>query len=113
MAMAMGPWTVAGPSRAAARLALLDTDWQAATRTRLRAAGQRLHDLLAPLGEVKATALFASLTMPQAATLQAHLARHDILVHYFEHGPLLRFGLPGNETAWQRLTTALANWNPA
>ncbi|OQA05736.1 MAG: Threonine-phosphate decarboxylase [Firmicutes bacterium ADurb.Bin373] len=48
MAAAMGPWTVAGPSRAAARLALLDSDWQAAMRARLRAAGQRLHNLLAP-----------------------------------------------------------------
>ncbi len=113
MAAAMGPWTVAGPSRAAARLALLDADWQAAMRVRLLAAGLRLHQLLAPFGEVKATALFAALSTPQAAELQAHLARHDILVCHFEQGSLLRFGLPGNETGWQHLAAALAAWKPA
>ena len=113
MAAAMGPWTVAGPSRAAARLALLDGDWQAATRTRLLAAGRRLHDLLAPFGEVRSTALFAALTTPRAAELHAHLARHDILVHHFEPASLLRCGLPGDETGWQRLAAALEAWKPA
>ncbi len=113
MAAAMGPWTVAGPSRAAARLALLDGDWQAATRTRLLAAGRRLYDLLAPFGEVRSTALFASLTTPQASELRDHLARHDILVHHFEPGSLLRCGLPGDEAGWQRLTAALEAWKPA
>ncbi len=113
MATAMGPWTVAGPSRAAARLALLDTDWQAAMRARLLAAGERLHQLLAPFGEVKSTALIAALSTPQAAELHAHLARHDILVHHVEQGSLLRFGLPGSEADWQRLSAALAAWKPA
>ncbi len=113
MAAAMGPWTVAGPSRAAARLALLDSDWQAATRARLRSAGQRLHDLLAPLGEVRSTALFAALSTPQAAELHDHLARHGILVHHFEPASLLRCGLPGDEADWQRLAAALAAWKPA
>lgn len=113
MAAAMGPWTVAGPSRAAARLALLDADWQVAMRPRLRAAGQRLHSLLAPFGEVKSTPLFASLKTPQAAELHAHLVRHDILVLLFEPGTLLRCGLPGSEADWQRLATALAAWKPA
>jgi cobalamin biosynthetic protein CobC len=113
MATAMGPWTVAGPSRAATRLALLDTDWQAAMRPRLLAAGERLHQLLAPFGEVKSTALFAALNTPQATELHTHLARHDILVHHFEQGSLLRFGLPGSDADWQRLSTALATWKPA
>ncbi len=113
MAAAMGPWTVAGPSRAAARLALLDRDWQAAMRPRLLAAGQRLHLLLASFGEVKSTALFAALNTPQAAELHDHLTRHDILVHHFEQGSLLRFGLPGGDADWQRLSAALAAWQPA
>lgn len=113
MAAAMGPWTVAGPSRAAARLALLDSDWQVAARARLVAAGRRLHDLLAPFGEVRSTALFASLTTPQAAELHDHLARHDILVCHFTQGPLLRFGLPGNEADWQHLASALVAWKLA
>ncbi|HQU80358.1 MAG TPA: aminotransferase class I/II-fold pyridoxal phosphate-dependent enzyme [Azonexus sp.] len=113
MAAAMGPWTVAGPSRAAARLALLDRDWQAAMRARLLVAGQRLHLLLAPFGEVKSTALFATLNTPQAAELHAHLAGHDILVHHVEQASLLRVGLPGSEANWQRLGAALAIWKPA
>ncbi len=113
MAAAMGPWTVAGPSRAAARLALLDSDWQAATRARLLAAGRRLHDMLAPFGEVRSTALFAALTTPRAAELHAHLARLDILVHHFEPASLLRCGLPGDETGWQRLAAALEAWKAA
>jgi len=113
MAAAMGPWTVAGPSRAAARLALLDTAWHGAMRPRLLAAGERLHQLLAPFGEVKSTALFAALSTPQAAELHAHLARHGILVYRFEQAPLLRFGLPGDEADWQRLAAALAAWKPA
>ena len=94
-------------------LALLDTDWQAATRTRLRIAGQRLHDLLAPFGEVRSTALFAALTTPQAGELHAHLARHGIVVHPVAPASLLRCGLPGDETGWQRLAAALSTWNPA
>ncbi len=113
MAAAMGPWTVAGPSRAAARLALLDRDWQAAMRASLLAAGQRLHQLLAPYGEVKSTALFATLNTPQAAELLAHLAVHGILVHQVEQASLLRVGLPGSEADWQRLSAALAIWQPA
>ncbi len=113
MAAAMGQWTVAGPSREAARLALLDRDWQAAMRARLLVAGQRLHLLLAPFGEVKSTALFATLNTPQAAELHAHLAGHDILVHHVEQASLLRVGLPGSEANWQRLGAALAIWKPA
>ena len=110
MIEAMGPWTISGPARAAARLALLDGTWQNAERPRLQAAGQRLHDLLAPHGEVKATALFATLNSPHASELHEHLARQAILTRRFEQQPLLRFGLPGDETGWQRLASALAAW---
>lgn len=110
---AMGPWTVSGPAREVARLALADSAWQAAERPRLRAAGERLRDLLAPLGEVSATPLFATLKSEQAAALHAHLARHAILTRAYPDSPLLRVGLPGDETGWQRLATALNAWSPA
>ena len=108
-----GPRTIPGPSRAVARTALADNAWQAEARQHLAAATDRLHVLLAPFGEVRSTALFASLNTPQAAELHSHLARHDILVCHFEHGSLIRFGLPGNETDWRRLEAALAEWKPA
>ena len=113
LAEIMGPWAVAGPSREAAKLALRDRDWQTAQRPRLLAASQRLHNLLAPLGEVKSTALFTALTTPHSAELHECLARQGILTRRFEQQPLLRFGLPANETGWQRLTNALGTWKPA
>ena len=110
---AMGPWAVAGPAREAARLALADSAWQNTMREQLHIASQRLHALLAPLGEVKSTALFAALNTPQPVELHAHLASQGILVRRFEQHPLLRFGLPGCEADWQRLSIALSTWNPA
>lgn len=110
LAEAMGPWTVAGPAREAARLALADRAWQAAMRPRLAAAGQRLAQLLAPLGEVKATALFATLTTPHSAELHEYLAGQGILTRRFDQQPLLRVGLPGDEAGWQRLAGALDAW---
>jgi cobalamin biosynthetic protein CobC len=109
----LGPWSVSGPGREAARLALQDAVWQAATRQRLTADGERLRQLLAPLGEVKATALFATLGSAQAGELHDYLARRGILTRRFDQQPLLRCGLPGDEAGWQRLTTALANWKSA
>ncbi|MBS1141117.1 MAG: aminotransferase [Proteobacteria bacterium] len=113
MSESMGPWTISGPSREAARLALQDTVWQGATRPRLLAAGERLNQMLAPLGEVKSAALFATLTTQHAAELHEALARQGILTRRFDQQPLLRFGLPGGETEWQRLGKALAEWKPA
>jgi cobalamin biosynthetic protein CobC len=69
--------------------------------------------LLAPLGEVKSTALFTALTTPHSVELHECLARQGILTRRFEQQPLLRFGLPANETGWQRLTNALGTWKPA
>ena len=110
---AMGPWTISGPSREVARQALLDAAWQDAARPRLLAVGERLHALLAPLGEVKSTALFATLTSPHASELHEHLARRAILTRRFDQQALLRFGLPGEEAGWQRLEQALSEWKPA
>lgn len=113
MANALGPWPISGPARAAARLALLDTAWQTAMRPRLAADSERLRDLLAPLGETRHCALFASLKLAQADALHDHLAQRGILTRRFDQQPLLRFGLPGDEAGWQRLDAALAEWKPA
>ena len=110
---AMGPWSLSGPAREVARQALQDADWQAAARNQLLAAGERLHQLLAPRGDVKATALFATLTTPHATELHEYLARQGILTRRFDQQALLRFGLPGREADWQRLANALAAWSPA
>ena len=112
MADAMGPWTVSGPARAVARLALGDLAWQANERQRLQAAGQRLADLLAPLGEISHCALFATVKTDAASDLHEHLAQRTILTRRFPEQPLLRVGLPADEAGWQRLAQALSEWSP-
>lgn len=109
----LGPWSVAGPSRAAARLALANTEWQNAMRPQLHAAAQRLHDLLQPYGEIKHTALFATLNTPDSETLHNFLAQHGILTRHFAANSLLRFGLPARESDWQRLENTLVAWKSA
>ena len=111
MAEIIGPWTISGPARAVARLALADQAWQSGMRPRLQASGERLHALLQPLGEVKSTALFATLTLAETTELHEFLAQRGILVRRFDQQPLLRFGLPGNEADWLRLGAALNDWN--
>ena len=113
MAEALGPWTVSGPARAAARLALSDTAWQQAARRRVAAGGERLAALLAPLGETRHAGLFATLRHDAAAELHEHLARRAILTRHYAPHPLLRFGLPGDEAGWEKLSAALAAWSPA
>ncbi|PKO93762.1 MAG: threonine-phosphate decarboxylase [Betaproteobacteria bacterium HGW-Betaproteobacteria-10] len=112
MAELMGPWTVAGPAREAGRLALRDTNWQKTMRPQLLAASQRLVALLTPFGEVKSTALFAALTTAHSSELHEFLATRGILTRRFEQQPLLRLGLPGHESEWERLSNALNAWKP-
>jgi cobalamin biosynthetic protein CobC len=116
----IGPWSIAHPSRIAARRALEDTAWQAATRKKLAGASQRLAEMLAPLGTVRRTALFctvgggeapsSALSALPAAPLAEHFARRGILVRRFDRHALLRFGLPGDEAEWRRLEAAIGEW---
>ncbi len=110
MAEALGPWSIAGPAREVARLALQDKAWQNAMRDKLERASQRLSQLLQAFGEVKQTALFATLTAADTTELHEFLARRGILTRRFDQQPLLRFGLPADEAQWQRLETALTAW---
>lgn len=109
LADALGPWTLSGPARHVARTALLDSVWQAATRTRLLTDGTRLAALLHERGFCDPTgpALFRWLRTPRAPEIQDSLARHGILVRRFDNPASLRFGLPATEHDWQRLGDAL------
>ena len=110
---ALGPWPLSGPARAVARHALNDTFWQTQARVDLAAGGERLAALLVPLGEVSCTALFSAVATPEVSALSEHFARRAILIRHFETAGLLRFGLPGKETEWQRLALAIKEWKPA
>jgi len=107
----LGPWTLNGPARHVATLALCDRTWQDAARPRLIAAGRRLADLLARHGLPPSggSALFQWVETPRAGEIHAALARQGILTRLFEHPASLRFGLPGTEAGWRRLEDALAH----
>lgn len=105
----LGPWVVTGPAQAAAAKALSDFAWQDAARTHLIGASARLGRLLAEHGLAPSggTALFQWVGTLQAANLHEQLARRGILTRLFSAPASLRFGLPGDETQWQRLARAL------
>ncbi|WEN40934.1 Threonine-phosphate decarboxylase [Thauera sp. GDN1] len=104
----LGPWTLSGPARWAARHALANRAWQARARSSLLAAGTRLQALLATHGlQARGPALFKLVESSDAARLHAAFARRGILLRLFESPHALRFGLPADEAAWQRLAAAL------
>ena len=113
----LGPWPIANPSRAVARQVFEDQAWQAESRHRLITDSLRLKELLHPLGDVRRTALFCTVQGEAGAVAPAcpdalfeHFARRAILIRRFETHRLLRFGLPGNEAEWQKLSEGIAAW---
>lgn len=109
----LGPWTVSGPARVLGRQALGTVSGTAREQRagRLQAAGRRLAELLHMQGLSPAggTALFQWVRTPEAERLHDFLARRGILVRRFTAPASLRFGLPADETGWQRLARALAD----
>ena len=109
LAERLGPWTIAGPARWAARHALADRAWQAQALSALQAAGERLQALLATHGlPARGPALFKLVATPDAAHLHEVFARRGILLRLFETPQAVRFGLPADEAGWARLAAALA-----
>lgn len=108
---ALGPWSVAGPSRHVATLALRDRNWQLEQRVRLLVAGERLTALLraAGLEPDGGCELFQWRQTPHAVEIHEALARRGILTRLFETPSSLRFGLPRSEQDWQRLEAALVS----
>jgi cobalamin biosynthetic protein CobC len=103
-----GPWSLSGPARVAVRAALLDTEWQAQTRTTLIAAGERLAELLGRFHPtIRHTPLFSWLQSNEAHRWHDGLARRGVWVRRFDVVPGVRFGLPADEAGWTRLEAAL------
>ena len=109
LAERLGPWTLAGPARWAARHALADRAWQTQARAALLTARERLQALLETHGlPACGPALFKLVATPDAARLHAAFARRGILLRLFETPQAVRFGLPSDEAGWARLAAALA-----
>jgi cobalamin biosynthetic protein CobC len=105
----LGPWSVAGPSRYVAQAALLDSDWQAATRERLPRDGARLAQLLSDAGlpPVGGCGLFQWVPTEQAEVIHQQLAQRGVFTRLFSQPRSVRFGLPGSVAEWDRLGAAL------
>ncbi len=108
----LGPWTLSGPARFVAQAALSDATWQKNASLQLHAAAQRLQSLLTPLGPTQASTLFVTVNMAdtgkyESTTLHDFFAKRGILVRHFPEHQLIRFGLPGPENEWQRLSEAM------
>ncbi len=107
---ALGPWSVSGPSLAAALTALPDEPWRQETVHRLDADAARLDAIMKPSGMVRVggTRLFHLYEGANASGLHDRLARAGILVRRFLGQPQrLRFGLPADVDEWERLRSTL------
>jgi cobalamin biosynthetic protein CobC len=107
---ALGPWQVSGPAIEIGRLAFAHGAWREVTKARLAADGKRLDALLrdAGLKLVGGTLLFRLVASDRAGEIFEELGRAGIFVRRFsEHADWLRFGIPGDEEEWARLTRTL------
>ena len=107
---ALGPWPVSGPAIAIGVRALGDSDWLAPMRARIGKDRARLDALLHGAGWriIGGTRLFRLAAHGDARAAFERLLAAGILARPFADAPdRLRFGMPGDEYAWERLTTVL------
>jgi cobalamin biosynthetic protein CobC len=108
----LGPWAVAGPAIEIGKAALGDNEWRLQTLNRLAIDAKRLDELLARGGltVVGGTSLYRLTESSNAAEWFDRLGHAGVLVRQFAEKPSwLRWGLPDNEHAWQRLANALTS----
>ena len=108
----LGPWAVSGPALEIGTRALSDQRWISETRAALAAARARLDRVLGAAGlrVIGGTDLFRLVDTPDAAAIYRRLGAAGILVRPFaDHPKWLRFGLPGNDAEFARLTQALSS----
>lgn len=107
----LGPWAVSGPALHVGAKALGDAPWAMQTRVRLAAQVMKLDGILldARFEVVGGTSLYRLVRHPEAAGLHRRLAQQKIWSRSFDWAKdLLRFGLPPDAEALDRLAAALA-----
>ncbi len=108
----LGAWPVSSAAIAIGTAAYRDRDWQAETRRWLAATSRQLDAVLRrhgsePRGDC---ALFRLVETPDAAAIFERLGHAGILTRPFAHAPTwLRFGLPRDAAAFERLDRALGD----
>ena len=106
----LGPWAVAGPAIEVGIAALDDAGWIARTRADLDARAARLDAILAAAGPtvIGGTTLYRLVDSPRATAIHHGLAAAGIWTRRFADRPgWLRFGIPGSDADFHRLTSAL------
>lgn len=109
---AMGPWCCSGPALQIGAAALCDHAWAEATRAALARQAARLDAILrnAGLELIGGTALYRLTRHREAARIHAALAQQQIWCRRFDWADdLLRFGLPPDDAALDRLAAALSD----
>lgn len=106
----LGPWTISGPTRYALRHALADVAWHAQARLRLHACSARLAHLLTKydIAPTAGCAFFQWWRGDRAKDVHRALAVQGVLTRFFDQPYSLRFGLPEDDVAFERLDAALA-----
>jgi cobalamin biosynthesis protein CobC len=107
----LGPWAVSGPAVAIGEKALADGEWRRRALEHLVSDAKRLDELLvsAELEIIGGTPLYRLTRSRDVGEMFNRLGRAGILVRRFTEEPMwLRWGLPGSENEWQRLSAALA-----
>jgi len=109
LAQRLGPWSISNPSRYITAHALMDSSWHVKTGIELKSKSRRLFNLMSESGlsPYGGTHLFQSVNHPYAVELHEQLAKRGVLVRIFQQSSSLRFGLPKDEDAWDRLKISL------
>lgn len=104
------PWGVSGPALRIGAIALADRAWRDRMRRTLGHEAERLAAVLEGCGLaiVGRTNLFVTISHADAAGIYERLINARILVRVFDYAPTwLRFGLPANDEAHDRLLQVL------
>ncbi|MBE7638129.1 threonine-phosphate decarboxylase [Sneathiella sp. P13V-1] len=106
----LGPWAVSGVAAEVGSVAYADTHWHCSTRTQIANMSEKVAVLLSQSGgKVMGNAgLFLLAEFDEANAIFEHLCQNHILTRPFEYNSKwLRFGLPKDEEALNRLSKAL------
>jgi len=110
LSKAMGPWAVSGPAAVLGARALSDSEWIARSKVDLEAMTQRVDAALSSVNVtvLGGTNLFRLTHSEDALAVYHALAKRGVLTRAFAARPQwIRFGLPADESAFQRFEKAL------